>query len=68
MLVWLSIKFIQLYQILAPTRIRESCRFEPTCSHYSILVLKKYGFLKGWKMTFNRLGRCKYPNDGEDFP
>ncbi|MCT8824348.1 membrane protein insertion efficiency factor YidD [Glaesserella parasuis] len=68
MFVWLSIKFIKLYQLTAPTRIRESCRFEPSCSNYAIFSLQKYGFWKGWKMAFNRLGRCKYPNGGEDYP
>ncbi|TCJ98803.1 hypothetical protein EV694_1230 [Volucribacter psittacicida] len=68
MLVKLSIKFIKLYQRLAPTKIREGCRFEPTCSNYAILALTKYGFIKGWKMAINRLKRCKYPNGGEDYP
>ncbi len=68
MLVKLSIKFIKLYQRLAPRKIRDACRFEPTCSNYAILALQKYGFLKGWKMVLNRLGRCKWPNGGEDLP
>lgn len=67
-MVWLSIKFILFYQVIAPQKIRNSCRFEPSCSHYAILALKKYGFLKGWRMAFNRLGRCRYPNGGEDYP
>lgn len=68
MLVKLSIKVIKLYQRLAPQKIRDACRFEPTCSNYAILALQKYGFLKGWKMALNRLRRCKYPNGGEDLP
>ncbi len=68
MLVKLSIKVIKLYQRLAPQKIRDACRFEPTCSNYAILALQKYGFWKGWKMALNRLGRCKYPNGGEDLP
>ncbi|PJG82142.1 membrane protein insertion efficiency factor YidD [Caviibacterium pharyngocola] len=67
-MVWLSIQFILLYQRLAPNKIRDACRFEPSCSNYAILALKKYGFLKGWKMTLNRLNRCKFPNSGEDYP
>ncbi|OOF67242.1 membrane protein insertion efficiency factor YidD [Rodentibacter caecimuris] len=67
-MVWLSIQLILLYQRLAPTRIRNSCRFEPSCSNYAILSIQKYGCLKGWKMAFNRLSRCKFPNGGKDFP
>ncbi len=67
-MVWLSIQFILLYQYLAPVKIRNGCRFEPSCSNYAILALRKYGFLRGWKMAFNRLKRCKYPNGGVDHP
>nr|DAS16628.1 MAG TPA: hemolytic domain protein [Caudoviricetes sp.] len=67
-MTWLSIQLILLYQHLAPPKVRDACRFEPSCSNYAILALRKYGFLHGWKMTFNRLKRCKYPNGGEDYP
>ena len=67
-MVWLSIQLILLYQYLAPVKIRNGCRFEPSCSKYAILALRKYGFLRGWKMAFNRLKRCKYPNGGDDYP
>nr|DAJ56311.1 MAG TPA: hemolytic domain protein [Bacteriophage sp.] len=67
-MVWLSIQLILLYQYLAPAKIRNGCRFEPSCSNYAILALRKYGFLRGWKMAFNRLKRCKYPNGGDDYP
>lgn len=66
--VKLSILFIQFYQKTAPSKVREGCRFEPTCSNYAILALQKYGFWKGWKLALNRLNRCKYPNGGVDFP
>ncbi|MBS3148336.1 membrane protein insertion efficiency factor YidD [Candidatus Woesearchaeota archaeon] len=38
------------------------CRFYPSCSRYTILALKKYGFTKGWKLSFNRLKRCRPDN------
>ncbi|PHS32656.1 MAG: hypothetical protein COA95_02580 [Methylophaga sp.] len=67
-MVWLSIKLIFIYRLIAPKRLRESCLFEPTCSEYAILALKKYGFLKGWSMSFTRIGSCKQPNGGIDHP
>lgn len=68
LLVNLTIIFILFYRLIAPKRVRNSCRFTPTCSEYSIQVLKKYGFLIGVKKTINRLKRCKPPNGGEDNP
>ena len=67
-MVWLSIQFILFYQRIAPRELRSACRFTPTCSNYAILALQKHGFWKGWKMALNRLGLCKYPNNGEDLP
>jgi len=35
-----------------------SCRFTPTCSHYSIDALKKHGILKGGWLSVKRILRC----------
>ena len=46
-----------------------ACRFNPTCSEYSILALKKYGLFKGLVKTITRLVRCNPWNyGGNDFP
>ncbi len=34
------------------------CRFEPSCSNYAILALKKYGFTRGFVKTMGRIFRC----------
>nr|WP_304363227.1 membrane protein insertion efficiency factor YidD [Gilliamella apicola] len=57
-----------LYRSIAPNRIRSACRFEPSCSEYALLAIEKYGVLKGWKLTLDRLKRCKPPNGGKDYP
>jgi len=67
-MVWLSIKIIYIYRVLAPNKLRESCLFEPTCSEYSILALRKYGFIKGWSKSISRITNCKQPNGGCDYP
>jgi len=56
------------YRRLAPTHVREACRFEPSCSEYCLLAVAKYGFWKGWRMTLERLRRCRPPAGGVDFP
>jgi hypothetical protein len=35
------------------------CGFSPSCSNYGILALEKFGFIEGWKLTFQRILRCK---------
>lgn len=42
---------------LAPVR-QGVCPMYPSCSEYSREVIEKYGFLKGWMMTCDRLIRC----------
>lgn len=34
------------------------CRYTPTCSHYGIEALKKYGPIKGLWLTIKRIARC----------
>lgn len=52
---------IELYQAGASpllARSGVSCRFEPTCSHYALGVLKKYGAAGGsWRAAW-RVLRC----------
>ena len=35
------------------------CRFEPTCSIYSMQAIEKYGLIRGGWMTVKRLARCQ---------
>ncbi len=62
------IYLVQLYQRYAPARIRQNCRFEPSCSNYMIMSIKKYGTKKGLLKGIDRLKRCKPPNGGLDLP
>ena len=61
-------EWILLYQRFAPERIRRSCVFEPSCSEYMLLAIKKYGTIKGIIKGIGRLFRCHYPNGGVDYP
>lgn len=59
-LVNISIKAIQKYQALGggDKLLNVDCNFTPSCSHYSVEALQKYGFIQGWKLSFNRIRRC----------
>jgi putative membrane protein insertion efficiency factor len=41
-----------------------SCRFYPTCSHYTYQAIAKYGLLRGGLMGAWRLLRCQPFNPG----
>ncbi|MBP6334599.1 MAG: membrane protein insertion efficiency factor YidD [Bacteroidia bacterium] len=52
------IGLIRFYQGAISPLLRSSCRFTPTCSHYGIEALRKYGPVKGLYLTIKRLLRC----------
>lgn len=62
------IGIIRIYQKIAPKRVRESCRFEPSCSEYMILSLNKFGTIKGLNKGIKRLKKCTPPFGGQDYP
>ena len=44
------------------------CRFRPTCSEYTIQVIKKYGLIKGVPKSIWRILRCNPWNKGGNDP
>ena len=57
---------VRLYQLTLGHLMGGHCRFEPTCSHYSIEALKTHGALRGTWLTLRRLLRC-HPFGGAGF-
>lgn len=55
------ILLIKLYQGMISPFTPSACRFTPTCSEYGIQAIKKYGVLKGIKLTTLRIFKCR-PN------
>lgn len=64
----LVILLIKIYQHTAPISIRSKCRFEPSCSNYMLICLKKYGLICGLKKGVKRLKRCNVSDGGYDYP
>ena len=62
------IQSVLLYQRFAPERVRRKCRFEPSCSEYMLLCLRKYGPIRGAFKGIGRLRRCHLQQGGYDFP
>ena len=62
---WILLALIRLYQrFVSPSLPVDTCRFYPSCSHYSYQAIYKYGALKGGWMAIKRVVRCNPFNPG----
>lgn len=52
------ILLIKVYQLFISPLFPSSCRYTPTCSHYTVEALKKYGVIKGSWLGIKRISRC----------
>jgi len=55
---------IRLYQLTVSPLLGPRCRFYPSCSHYAIEALTRFGVLRGGWLTLKRIGRCHPWNPG----
>ena len=49
---------INLYRKFISPMLPPTCKFQPTCSEYSIEAIRKYGVLKGSIKAIYRILRC----------
>ena len=49
---------IKLYQFFISPFLGLNCRFNPTCSNYSINSLKKHGLIVGLYYSILRISKC----------
>jgi putative membrane protein insertion efficiency factor len=49
---------IRLYQQYLSPLLGPNCRYQPTCSHYTIEALQEWGWMKGSWMGIKRIGSC----------
>lgn len=49
---------VRTYRLLFSAWLGSSCRFEPTCSVYSLQALERFGAVAGTYLTVCRLARC----------
>ena len=62
LIIWIA----RLWQI-GPSRILPpSCRYQPSCSQYTIEAVAKHGAIRGGWMALKRIGRC-HPWGGHGF-
>ncbi|MDX8359198.1 membrane protein insertion efficiency factor YidD [Cytobacillus sp. IB215316] len=58
MLKKIFIGFIRFYQLVISPLKPPTCRFYPTCSHYGLEAIKRFGPLKGGWLTMRRIVKC----------
>ncbi len=54
----LLMALVRAYRLFLSPSLGSSCRFEPTCSVYSLQALEQHGAAWGSYLTAARLARC----------
>lgn len=63
---WMLILPIRLHQKVITYQDGDTCTFEPSCSHYGLEAIRRYGF-RGLLMASDRLLRC-YSGNQKYYP
>lgn len=58
--IWIApfLFLIKVYQTFISPLTPASCRYNPTCSHYSKKALQKHGLFKGGWLAIKRIFSC----------
>jgi putative membrane protein insertion efficiency factor len=62
------ILFVKFYRVTLRPVLPPLCRFQPSCSEYMILAVKKYGPFRGAWKGIRRICRCHPWNPGGHDP
>jgi len=54
----LAVLMIRGYQVTVSPLLPAACRYQPTCSAYTIEAVERYGALRGAWMGVRRILRC----------
>nr|WP_219914550.1 membrane protein insertion efficiency factor YidD [Thalassobacillus sp. CUG 92003] len=52
------ILLIQFYRKAISPFTPPSCRFQPTCSEYGLIAVRRFGFFKGIYLFIKRIVKC----------
>ncbi|MGL6039756.1 MAG: membrane protein insertion efficiency factor YidD [Deefgea sp.] len=61
---FIALKTLRLYQIAISPFLGANCRFHPSCSHYAIEAIERFGVFAGSYLALRRLSRCHPMNPG----
>ena len=64
------IRLIKFYQRRISPLFGPRCRYYPTCSHYAVEAIERFGVIYGSFLTIKRLSRCNifYPGGYDPVP
>ncbi|MBE6827159.1 MAG: membrane protein insertion efficiency factor YidD [Ruminococcaceae bacterium] len=54
----IAIKFIKFYQRRISPLFPPQCKYYPTCSHYAVTAIERFGIVKGGLLAVWRILRC----------
>ena len=57
-LIYPFVFLIRGYQHLISPLFPSTCRYDPTCSHYSVEALKTHGLFRGGWLSIKRIFSC----------
>ncbi|MCL7749868.1 membrane protein insertion efficiency factor YidD [Halalkalibacter alkaliphilus] len=52
------LSIIRFYQLVISPIKPPTCRFYPTCSHYGMEAIKRFGAIRGGWLTLKRILKC----------
>lgn len=52
------ISLVRAYQLLFSPLLGMNCRFQPTCSHYMVDAINRFGAVRGTWLGLRRISRC----------
>ncbi len=61
---FLAIALIRCYQMFLSPLLGANCRYQPTCSHYAITAIERFGFWRGAWLAIKRIARCHPWHEG----
>jgi len=54
----LVVALIRTYQKLVSPNLGANCRYQPTCSQYTLEAIERFGVARGGWLGAKRIGRC----------
>ena len=59
---------VRFYQRAVSPALPQRCRYYPSCSHYAVSAIRRFGILRGLVLSAWRLLRCNpWSHGGVDF-
>ena len=66
LLAWPLLLLVQIYRYAISPLLGRNCRFEPSCSEYTVEALKSHGAFRGSLLAARRIARC-HPFGGSGY-